>query len=244
MATRKQRQLAKEDKELSIFGTTRKVEQEESSLPGCFKILWDKKAGEYLHFKRETINMSLIPLVIGNDETATVIVVSVFDAFVEWDGRFAPMCCLRVAIGKKELFAWLPYTKFDRKRLDSLASKLAGTLPFEQDINKIKGLIEWDVPCAEILKFGQIPEEIDSFDEPDGVIESVVGMCAIACGSEAKEDEEALTEADMLLLQQFEGVFEAIEAEKEAKRQALAEKKAAKAVKKETAKVQVKRTSR
>ena len=241
MTTRKQRQVNQDNNSLSVFGTTRKVKRELSEMEGCFKILWDKSEGEYIHIKEDTIKVSVLPIVSGMDDVATVGVVSVFDVFLEGTEPI-PMCCLRVGLGKEELFAWLPYTEYDRRRFIDLADKVNFCLMNGKSIKHIRSLIEDETPHAEILKFGVMPEELDSFDVEDDPM-ALLGQVWLGDKQKEAVPQQVNTYSEKEMVSEFEDILAKLEAEKAAKKKALAEKKQAKALK-DTAKVQQKKKSR
>lgn len=230
MATRKQRQANKENNSPSPFGTTRKIRREPSEIDGCFKVLWDKSEGEYIHIKEDTIKMQMLPIMEGMSETATIAVVSVFDVFLE-GVQPIPLCCLRVGFGKGELFAWLPYTKSDRRRLEELSGKAMISLMNGNSIKQIRGIIEDETPHAEILKFGVIPEELDAFDVEDDPMALMGQVWLGEKDSESEATKQAAQEKERQMVDEFEIILAKIEEEKTAKKKALAEKKQAKALK-------------
>jgi hypothetical protein len=229
MATRKQRQTDKDNKLPSTFLTTRKIERESSEIAGCFKILWDKTEGEYIHIKEDSIKMEILPIIEGMSETATIAATSVFDAFLGGSSPI-PLCCLRVGFGKGEFFAWLPYTKSDRQRLEVLAGKVLKSLMINQSIKQVRGLVEDETPHAEILKFGVIPEELDAFDVED---DPAALMAQVWLGEKEPEkgaNRQAEVEREQKMADEFGLILAKLEEEKAAKKKALAEKKQAKAL--------------
>lgn len=242
MTTRKQRQTNQENNALSIFGTTRKIKRESSEMEGCFKILWDKEEGEYIHIKEDTIKMQMLPIMEGMSETATIAVTSVFDVFLEGSEPI-PLCCMRVGFGKSELFAWLPYTKSDRQRLERLSSNAMLSLMNGNSIKQVRGMIEDETPHAEILKFGVIPEEIDAFDVEDDPMALMGQVWLGEKESEEEAEKQAAQEKEKQMVDEFEMILARIEEEKAAKKKALAEKKQAKALKNATVEKPTKKTS-
>lgn len=223
MSTRKQRQADKNNKVPSTFLTTRKIEREESEMEGCFKVLWDKEEEEYIHIKEDTIKMQMLPIMEGMGEDATIAVVSVFDAFLEGTVPI-PLCCLRVGFGKGELFAWLPYTKSDRQRLNQLSATAMMSLMNGNSIKQIRGMIADETPHAEILKFGVIPEEIDAFDVED---DPMVLMGQVWLGEKEPEKEaatQAAADLDQRMADEFETILAKLAEEKAARQEALVRK--------------------
>lgn len=223
MATRKQRQADKSNKMPFTFLTTRKIKRENSEIDGCFKVLWNKAEEEHIHIKEDTIKMQMLPIMEGMSDTATIAVVSVFDAFLEGTAPI-PLCCLRVGFGKDDLFAWLPYTKSDRQRLDQLSAKAMMSLMNGKSIKQIREIIEDETPHAEILKFGVIPEELDAFDVED---DPAVLMAQVWLGEKEPEKEaakQAVIGSEQEMADEFEAILAKLAEEKVAKQEALVRK--------------------
>lgn len=86
-----------------------------------------------------------------------------------------PMLCLQVVIGRKDKFFWIPYTKTNLNRINSLIAEFDGLAYTAYEIegkdfnlSMLADIATDSLPHFEELKFLEMPEELDSFEtEPD-----------------------------------------------------------------------------
>lgn len=219
-------ELAAEKKYLKSFLPNRNLKVELSDFKNCVKIKWGE---EFIHLNPQDLSPKMLTTLGGMDDDFGVIKTCLLPIQLD-DGSKA--FGMHFSWDKEEFFAWLPDTPDYRKRLSYLAnseifSKLMLSFRNEEDvdIDTVREFVEDEIPDAQILEFGEVPDELESFETSTGIWDTLtpilqaVGLKTSAMKSstptvrpQAKNSEVSQESVD-----DFERILSKLEAEKKAK---------------------------